>query len=693
MSSMADLFVYQPRVTFERSKSAGIEVDENPDMWSRQVLSELYRQVPEVADYTPTVSFMKMDAEQGYGLGTIVLANTTDSALAITRMGNAPRKALIPIVIKNHNLAPLDLLMTSKGKMMPLTGARLREALFRPETFEMVTEDYGDSSLWNMLYPPGRSDNTYGAGISQGVDGGTAGAVTLISGPGMKLSSDRRFEMLQDVVGPSMIRSDLEILVDKLDGDEALKAAAVTSDVVGPALRVLASFEKSAASVDPQKMLKVAASQSTPHVIQLGYDDMAGVYWSKTASRDAFFHEPAVTYSRREFLKMAGEEVTNKVDTDGTVTIATQPAVDVKVDADASKWKIIDEPGIYKVKTVDGKEMTGWVLPNLLDMDGTRMPMAVFTNGAAATVQSEIVGARVAMGVDLPSAAAKGTGLFYVSGQGGVEATVPLVIVGREAAMDGSDHYIVRTMGGESSKVRIVPGLVSMRALKSEIMLPSGARFLPLDQEKMVHLVDTVDGLAKTAAAIQERAVLLLGDGDEYEVRFRNLPKTASMFPSQLTRDEAMFVLCLGGLSASAASTKLAQAVNQTVKVAGLLDVKRAADIHQEARDKVAKSSAAVRALRMDLVKEATVLPDVMTVDSVLSLGFINSENVRMFVSRLPYLEKALSMICELVLASRLGISEIPDAATSRAARGLDASIQGLRALSMRGMEASEDKS
>jgi len=692
MSGMTDLFIHQPRVTFERSKRAGTEVDENPEMWSRQVLSELYRQVPEVADYTPTVSFMKTDAEQGYALGAIVLANTTDSALAITRMGNAPRKALVPVIIKNHTLMPLDLLMTGKGKMMPLNGARLREALFRPETFEMVTEDYGDSSLWNMLYPPGRSDNTYGAGISQGVDGGTAGAVTLISGPGMKLSG-ARFEMLQDVVGPSLLRTDLEKLVDKLDADETLKSAAFASDVMAPALNVLASFEKTASSVDTQRLLKVAAQQATTHVVQLGYSDTAGSYWIKTASRDAFFHAPAVGYSRREFLKIAGEEITKKVDTDGTVTIATQPVVDVKVDPDASKWKLVEEPGIYKVKTVDGKEMTGWVLPNLLDVDGTRVPMTVFTNGAAATIQPEIVGARVAVGVDLPSSPAKGTGLFYVAGQGGIEATVPVVILGREAAMDGSDHYIVRTLGGEGSKVRIVPGLQSMRALKSEMMLPAGARFLPLDQEAMVHLVDTVDGLAKTASAVRATEISILGDGDEFQLRFRNLPKLASMFPARLDHDDAMLALCLAGLPAGSAATKLAHSVGQTVKVAGAVDVTRAADLHQEAKQKVAKDSAAIRALRVDLVKEASVLPDVMTVDSVLSLGFVNSENVRMFVSRLPYLEKALSMVCELVLAARLGLSEIPDAATSRAARGLDTAIQGLRALSMRGMEAAEDKS
>lgn len=681
----SDLFIQKPVLTFERPKQSGIELDENPQMWSREVLSELYRQVPEVADYTPKVMFMQVDEEQGYGLGCVVLSNTTDSALAVTRTGSASKKVLIPIIVKGHELMPLDLLMTSKGKMMPLNATRLREALFRPETFEMVTEDTGDSSLWNLFYPPGRSDNTFGAGISQGADGGTAGAVTMIQGPGMKLSG-QRFELLEDIVGPSVLRPDLDVLGAKLSSDEALLTALTENEVAREAIRRLASFEKGAAASSMQ-MWKAAADAATPAVIQVGYEHGTG-YWVKKASRDLFYHSEKEWMNRRDFLKFAGPEIAQKVDTQGTVTLSTQPVVDESVDPHASKWEVVEKPGIYKVRTIGGKDMTGWVLPNLLELDGTRVPMAVFTNGAAACVQGQIAGAHVSSGVDLPSAKATGPGIFYVSGQGGIEGTVPLVVQGSEAQMNGGDCFLVRTVTGVESKVCIVPGMTGMRALGGEFHVPPTVKFLPLDEELAVQLIEEPGDLAKTAAAILEKSVRIIGAGDDlYDLRFSNLPKLASMFPGSLNHEQAMLALCLAGLDAQAAANKLAWAEDGVVKAAGLVDIKTAHDLFQSARKNVSEKVAAARKLRVDLVKEAAVLPDVMTVDSVLSLGFINSENVRMFISRLPYLEKALSMICEILLTARLGLTEIPEGATARAARGLDETVRGLRALSLRKLE------
>lgn len=686
MPPMTELFIQTPTISFERPKRAGIELDENPQMWSREVLSELYRQVPEVADYTPKVMFMQVDEEQGYGLGCVVLANTTDSALAVTRTGSASKKVLIPVIVKGHELQPLDILMTSKGKMMPLNATRLREALFRPETFEMVTEDAGDSSLWNLFYPPGRSDNTFGAGISQGADGGTAGAVTMIQGPGMKLSSDRKFEMLTEIVGPSVLRPDLDTLAEKLSADDALLGAITENPVTREAVRLLASLEKTATS-DATAMLKAAADAATPAVIQLGYDMNRG-YWVKRASRDLFYHTEKEWMGRRDFYKFAGGEITQKVDTEGTVTISTQPVVDESVDPHASKWEIVERSGIYKVRTIGGKDMTGWVLPNLLELDGTRVPMAVFTNGAAATVQGQIAGAQVGTGVDLPSAPAKGSGIFYVAGQGGIEGTVPLVVQGSESQMNGGDCYLVRTVTGVDSKVCIVPGLTKMRALGGEFHVPPSAKFLPLDQELAVQLLEDPSELSKTAAAVLETSVRIVGSGeDEYQVDFSNLPKLAHMFPRTLHRDDAMLMLCLAGLDSRSATNKLAAADDGAVRVSKLVDIKTAHDAFQSSRKTASALVKTARSLRVDLVKEAAALPDVMTVDSVLSLGFINSENVRMFISRLPYLEKALSMICELLLSARLGLTEVPEGATARAARGLDETVRGLRALSLRKME------
>jgi hypothetical protein len=230
--------------------------------------------------------------------------------------------------------------------------------------------------------------------------------------------------------------------------------------------------------------------------------------------------------------------------------------------------------------------------------------------------------------------------------------------------------------------------MTGMRALGGEFHVPPTVKFLPLNEEVAVSLLENPADLAKTAAAILDRNIRILGAGDDlYDLRFSNLPKIAGMFPSTLNHEQSMLVLCLAGLDAPSAANKLAQAEDGVVKVSGLVDISTAHDRFQSSKKLASEKIAGIRKLRVDLVKEAAVLPDVMTVDSILSLGFINSENVRMFISRLPYLEKALSMICEILLTARLGLTEIPEGATARAARGLDETVRGLRSLSLRKLE------
>lgn len=268
-------------------------------------------------------------------------------------------------------------------------------------------------------------------------------------------------------------------------------------------------------------------------------------------------------------------------------------------------------------------------------------------------------------------------------------ATVPLLVSGGEGEMNGGQSYLVRTLTGEATKVRLVPGLKGIKALGNEFHMPDTARFLPLNDEGMVPLVSQVDQLTKTSADFLAPKAYLSGGGlDEVTLRFENLPKLASQFDRRLDTETAVFALCAAGVPVQEAYTKTKLAMQgQPVTFTGLADVCLAHDIINESRKVAADRSADVMALRRFLTKEATTLPDVMTIDSVLSLGFINSENVRMFVNRIPYLEKCLSMICEMLLASRLGLSEIPEHATGRCVRAMEETIQGLRALSMREVE------
>jgi len=750
-----ELFLQEPELVFETSKVANTQLDEDPPAWARQVITELFRQVPETSEYVPQVMFSKIDPEQGYGLGVVVISNTTDSALAAVRPSEGSARAYVPVVVKNYKLCPLDLLMTPSGKMLPLNGHRLRQVLFRPETFEMVTDDYGDTSLYNLFYPPGRSDNDFGSGIGRGADGGVGGGANTY-GPGMKFSSafDRKaaihriamdqartaklfgsspdmaqraydtvskrlasaseaeiqkelrrvhqndmwdlghgkkasdhYSLLEELA-PTLLGTDLHRVSRAVESTPGLMKAAGRNHVFLGGLQKLAAAERTAVE-SAQPLLKTAVDAAPVHVVQLGYSDAHRAYWVKTASRSAFYHQDPIAMSRGEILKFAGEEVVHKVDTDGTVTLAASSGDASGESVDESRWSVIEEPGIYKVKTIHGKEMTGWVLPTLIDLDGTRVPMAVFTNGAVASVQTEVVGARVGSGVDLPSGAAKGTGLFYCVGTSGIMATTPLKVIGQEAEMNGGDSYLVESVTGESSKVRLVPGLRKLLATGGEFHMPETTKFLPLDKEQAVPLCARVDELSKTASARQlSRITLYGGDGQEFGVRFENLPKLASQFPARQDWETAVFTLCLAGVSPPEAHTKLAEASSgRTVAIQGLRDVALAEELVAEARKTASALSQQVTSLRRYLVKEASVLPDVMTVDAVLSLGFINSENVRLFVARLPYLEKALNQVCEFLLASRLGLSEIPEPATARAVRAMDEVIRGLRALALRDVE------
>jgi hypothetical protein len=86
--------------------------------------------------------------------------------------------------------------------------------------------------------------------------------------------------------------------------------------------------------------------------------------------------------------------------------------------------------------------------------------------------------------------------------------------------------------------------------------------------------------------------------------------------------------------------------------------------------------------LRRNLVKEAAVLQG-DTVDNILAMGFINPENISTFISYLPELDKTASELCEMLVASRLGMTQIPEGACERAVKAVEEVIEGLHQLEM----------
>ena len=85
-------------------------------------------------------------------------------------------------------------------------------------------------------------------------------------------------------------------------------------------------------------------------------------------------------------------------------------------------------------------------------------------------------------------------------------------------------------------------------------------------------------------------------------------------------------------------------------------------------------------ALRTSLVKEASKVGDKsQTVDALLSLGFLNAENLAKFVAYRGVFDKCADYMSELVLASRLGLREVDEAAAVIAMHRLLEVSEGLQ--------------
>jgi hypothetical protein len=78
--------------------------------------------------------------------------------------------------------------------------------------------------------------------------------------------------------------------------------------------------------------------------------------------------------------------------------------------------------------------------------------------------------------------------------------------------------------------------------------------------------------------------------------------------------------------------------------------------------------------------KEAAGMVGTSAVDSVLALNFINPENLESFIEFLPQLEDASTKLASLVLATQLGMKNVPKTAAVRAMFAMEDVINGLKA-------------
>jgi len=779
----------------------------DPNKWPMEIVQELYKQVPYIADFEPHVEMDRADGEKGYGFGHIAISNQTEAP-----GGSSPeqlqaagiRTVRVPIVIREGMLQPLDLLVTDDSKIIPLTEQRLRQAIFRPQAFDVTARTPGDQSMVGQLYPPYRQNYGMGGGgmaMSTGIGKQSSATSDLeryletealteknaamiddylagdrshartgkqsatmdfrvgnlgefiakhaaekkafIPGIGIDVGSFSEGTDFKGVVnvgfphlisagmrhkpsglgvglspvGPIISWSPATMAQHAADASKqpAPKLKKKTASLLAAILPTIgvadylgftdalqepgmhATFTKNAAATYPSIKLLLSHDPSVRSNEKIAgmFDSLVqptvaqvrrlndGAYAIKIASH--LYWKPSDSIvGRADVIQRFGEKVALAADTDGAVTMGVD-ADTVTPEAEAgSKASSIVHAGLYKVQDTQGREHIGAVIPNLMDLDGKELPISLFTNGTVSAVQSDIVGTPAGTAVDLPKSKPSGHGFFFKVDGDRMYALIPMTFKASTTMPGQPTGLVGETFDGRPVEVSQQPNIQTvMQSPDGKLLIPQDWSWSSLSSTDEVDLISGEQDIDKEAQVAQylESVAIRGSNSGVFTIDGLALDKVASEHKHSLDVDGAMFLLTALGVEPNCAIQKLGESmvgsgvvlvkVGRTIRDAG--DEVAAARIKAAARQ--------VPSLRQDLFKEAAELTDPTAVDAILSLGFINPENMGTFVSYLPEIDEAQGHMCELLLAARLGMTATPVGALEKAIKSTEQVIEGLKVL------------
>jgi len=707
-----DLFI-DTSIQFEK-KASEVPLPEDPNAWPHEILQELYKQVPYVSDFEPHVVMDKVDPERGYAFGHVEISNKSEIQHATSAAGQQAagiKTVKIPVIVKQMKLQPFDVIVTPGNDMLPLTEPRLRQAIFRPTPFDITGKGPGDQSIIGQLYPPYRQNYGFGGGGAVSSAGTKEASDTVQEyyehwkkgTPGLpanhaQLKGEHKDKFhayireekespawpkhasILDRILPTINESDHRAFFQKL-ANPALQTAFLRNDAATtPALSKLASCR-------PLSVEKTAAvlRDMPPTAVQVLKAPEG--YVVKMAAH--YCWEPVEELlDRGEVVRRFGEKIAFDTDVSGGVTMSEGATADSTPQPEEDKYELIKDFGIYKVKDTEDRELIGYVFPNLLDLDGTPLPICLFTNGSNASVQGEIAGVSVGIGANLMEGSPRGKGVFYeLLTNGRAQATIPITITASVEGAEPGDGGIVlhgETYDGRPVEVSVQPNLAKIQFQDGRLLVPETMSWLPLDQCDEIALQGDPGQISKMAHLARGGVVeIRCGGPDSFSFKGPPVEKLASDATQFLSLDDAVFLLAGLGVNPKHGFDKLAEALpgHRVIEVMTARELSTSEEQYGEAVKMASAVLSFLPNLRRDLVKEAAVIPDPSAVDTVLSLGFLNPENIRVFLSALPEIEASQKRLCELLVAARLGMQDVPVAALESAVRSTEEVIEGLKVL------------
>lgn len=672
MTVPTNLFIDTPDAEDISMTQLSTDVTEWPD----QIIAKLKERIPGAATASLSLKFMKKDDETGAATGSITVTNGSKSVV-------------VPVVVKEFEMHPLDIMM-SQGRILPLTQDSF-SAIFSNGTESPfgVLEEYPalttvdrylrGETLQNAIFPPNWGRYSFASDQSSLVDQlqGTCDGESYIR----KIASDKKHLAFIERSG------NLPIL-EKIANLHPVNMGEFRQGIDKLVKRTRHVLKKDG----PNRYTLLSSAKNTFNPAFTAMDRLTlGDFCAKVSAKpDSILHD----------VDQNGEKIIIIEDDSGDVKFLSRAHTEAIVPANAY--------GRYNVRTnKTGTNVEGFVFPTVINFDQEITPTKLFIGKTTSTIQPDIFGTKVTTSDWMPESSCPAvgqTGTFVLRDENGGVATVPVTI--KSIYMDAYEsdtnmtihavdlsgrEFRIKTTGSRMDHleriVKLSETLKDGRAM-SYYLIPSKMEWIPMEGFDDVSSNPYEYSVKTAAEKVAERGgvnLSLVSQGyNEWTVRgLQKYANAVGWDPNRLQSHEAKFLLaaCTGlNEEKTAALMKTANTFGRadfnTATLPEIWEEKVAS--HIPAAEKIASQAAA---LRHDFFKVASYVENAQTVDALLSLNFVNGENVAKFVSKIPLFKAALSNLCACLIASRLGIREIPEQSAMSAVTKLGDVIRGLEIL------------
>jgi hypothetical protein len=577
-----------------------------------------------LTNYAVNVSIENSDPERGYAYGMAKVKNKYEM------QDNDKRELVIPIIIKDRMLKPLDVFMEG-DKVKPLNEDALNQALFVTSPVELSDRKPQERDISNQYVAPTDRWNSYG-----NIRG---------RGPGY-VGSEGAYKMASILDKIKISHEYVNYLSDKIANSIELKTALYNNPYF------YNSVSKIASSINEEENKELNIE---PNVIQ--FKKIARNLVSvKTANRKAYKPEIEII-NIKEASAYVGDSIYN-LPLNQYVTISFEEAKQ----APSYNYEVVKEAGNYECITREGSLINGNIL-KVAEFDGSERYLMISRDGYA--LQEQIVGRRIDNIKEADYNGHHNFGIFISKGFASCPIKIAYIV---------EDSIVCKDTYNRDLQLYLTPHIKTASVVsRNEYAIPEDSVFVNIP-EKEISLKSGVEDVLKLAALKNVDKTIIINKvaKDLFVLEGYPLNKIAGEY----NEEDTHFVLGACGLKVNLDALKNGEFIFKTANTITTLE-----DIKKEVEKKASLLLKNLPELSVDLIKEAAAIPDQDTVDTILSLGMITPDTIIEFVNSIPQLEEASNSLAKLLLHVRIGLSSVPEEAVEGALRNLLLIIKSLKGL------------